>query len=462
MSSPPVPRQLHAQSASPSTLTPARTPHKLGLIGATALVVGNIVGVGVFMLPASLAPFGWSTMTGWALTLSGSLCLAWVFAVLAKHLPHAGGATGILGVALGRGPAFVTAWGYWMSACVSNAAITIGGVSYLGRLVPSLTQSPMLAAVTGCSMLALLGYLNSRGLKVAGAAQVITTVVKMLPFVVALGVAALLFARGGTGILAPFDASTLTFSAATGAAALTLYSMLGLECAAMPAEAVNDPERTVPRATMIGTVLTGVLSMSVTGLLVLTMPAAALAVSAAPVADFVSPVLGRGVGTLITLCVVIGAFGALNGWVLVVGEVPAAMADHGLLPAWWGKRNARGAAMNSVLVSGVLACVLIMLNGSPRLTNMYTFVLLLSTTTTLALYLLAPVAALVLAYRGTVPRTPALLLASAGAIAFACFAFAGAGLEANLWGLLLIFAGVPLHLYMQRRGASHPAGQSVD
>jgi hypothetical protein len=198
--------------------------------------------------------------------------------------------------------------------------------------------------------------------------------------------------------------------------------------------------------------------MSVTGLLVLTMPAAALAVSAAPVADFVSPVLGRGVGTLITLCVVIGAFGALNGWVLVVGEVPAAMADHGLLPAWWGKRNARGAAMNSVLVSGVLACVLIMLNGSPRLTNMYTFVLLLSTTTTLALYLLAPVAALVLAYRGTVPRTPALLLASAGAIAFACFAFAGAGLEANLWGLLLIFAGVPLHLYMQRRA---PPGRSV-
>lgn len=439
-----------------STLPSASPQHKhrLRLIGATALVVGNIVGVGVFMLPASLAPFGWNVMTGWGLTLAGSLCLAWVFAVLARHLPHAGGATGILGVALGRGPAFVTAWGYWISSCVSNAAITIGGVNYLGRLVPPLTQSPMLAAATGCVILWLMTYVNSRGLKVAGAAQVVTSIVKMLPFAVALGVAGLLFASEGTSMLVPFDASSLSFSAATGAAALTLYSMLGIECAAMPAEAVEDPERTVPRATMIGTIFTGVLSMAVTGLLVLTMPAAQLAASSAPVADFVAPALGAGVGTLITICVVIGAFGALNGWVLVVGEVPAAMADNGMLPAWWGRRNAQGAAMNSVLVSGVLACLLIVLNGSPRLTNMYTFVLLLSTTTTLLLYLLAPVAALVLARRGVVPRTPALIVASVGAIAFACFAFAGAGLEANLWGLVLIGAGVPLHFYTQRRSVA--------
>ena len=124
------------------TLPPITAKHKLGLLGATCLVVGNIIGVGVFMLPPSLAPFGWNTITGWALTLSGSLCLAWVFAVQARQLPHAGGATGILGVALGPGPAFVTAWGYWISAAAANAAIAIGGVSYLGRLIPALTASP--------------------------------------------------------------------------------------------------------------------------------------------------------------------------------------------------------------------------------------------------------------------------------------------------------------------------------
>lgn len=434
------------------TLPPNGAKHKLGLLGATCLVVGNIIGVGVFMLPPSLAPFGWNTITGWGLTLSGSLCLAWVFAVQARQLPNAGGATGILGVALGPGAAFVTAWGYWISAAVANAAIAIGGVSYLGRLVPALA-SPMLAALTACGVLWLFTALNARGLKVAGATQVITTAVKLLPFGMVILVMLLLLATNGLGAIAPFDGSTLTLAGTAGASALTLYSMLGLECAAMPAEAVNDPERTVPRATMLGTTLSGLLSLTVTGALVLLMPQAQLAASAAPLADFVSPTLGASLGTVITLCVVIGAFGALNGWVLVVAEVPAALAEQQMLPAWWGVRNTSGAATNSALVSGVLASLLILVNASPRLVDMYQFVLLLSTSTALILYLLAPIGALALARRGVIRTTPALLVAAVGAIAFAISAYAGAGRDAVLWGLGLTAAGVPLYVLMARRRA---------
>jgi basic amino acid/polyamine antiporter, APA family len=444
---------VRASYIPPMTLPSAAPKHKLGLVGATALVVGNIIGVGVYMLPASLAPFGWNTITGWGITLSGSLCLAWVFAVQARHLPHAGGATGILGLALGPAPAFVTAWGYWVSAAVSNAAICIGGVSYLGRLVPPLAQSPTLSAITGCGVLWLLTALNSRGLKTSGATQVITTVVKLLPFVVVILVTTLLLFTNGVSAIAPFDASTLTWTGATGAAALTLYSMLGLECAAMPADVVDNPERTVPRATMLGTILSGLLSLAVTGALVLLMPAAQLALSAAPLADFVTPTLGSALGVLITVCVIIGAFGALNGWVLVVAELPAALADQQMLPAWWGVRNRHGAATNSVVVSGVLASVLIALSASPRLSNAYQFVLLLSTSTSLILYLLAPVGALVLARRGVVPRTAGLVIAAIGAIAFALSAYAGAGRDAVLWGLALTAAGIPLYVVMARRRA---------
>lgn len=436
------------------TLPPITAKHKLGLLGATCLVVGNIIGVGVFMLPPSLAPFGWNTITGWALTLSGSLCLAWVFAVQARQLPHAGGATGILGVALGPGPAFVTAWGYWISAAAANAAIAIGGVSYLGRLIPALTASPMLSAATACSVLWLLTALNARGLKVAGATQVVTTVVKLLPFGMVISVTLLVLATNGVGAIAPFDPAALTLTGTAGASALTLYSMLGLECAAMPAEAVKSPERTVPRATMLGTTLSGLLSLIVTGALVLLMPQAELAASTAPLADFVSPMLGRALGTLITLCVVIGAFGALNGWVLVVAEVPAALAERQMLPAWWRVRNANGAATNSAMVSGVLASGLILLNASPRLADMYEFVLLLATSTALVLYLLAPVGALLLARRGVLRTTPALVVAALGAIAFAVAALVGAGRSAVLWGLALTAAGIPLYRLMVRRHAA--------
>jgi APA family basic amino acid/polyamine antiporter len=435
------------------TLPPTPAKHKLGLLGATCLVIGNIIGVGVFMLPPSLAPYGWNTITGWGLTLSGSLCLAWVFAVQARQLPHAGGATGILGVALGPGPAFVTAWGYWISAATANAAIALGGVNYLGRLMPPLAASPTLTAGTACGVLWLLTALNARGLKVAGTTQVITTAIKLLPFAMVLLVALLLLFTTGFSAVAPFDRSAITLAGTVGASALTLYSMLGLECAAMPAEAVNNPERIVPRATMLGTTLSGLLSLAVTGALVLLMPQAQLAASTAPLADFVSPTLGSSLGVVITLCVVVGAFGALNGWVLVVAEVPASLAEQSMLPAWWGVRNANGAATNSVLVSGVLASVLIMLNASPRLADMYEFVLLLSTSTALVLYLLAPIGALVLARRGVLRTSPALVVAAVGSIAFALSAYVGAGRAAVLWGLALTAAGIPLYRLMAQRRA---------
>ncbi len=91
---------------------PAVTPsHKLGPWTATALVVGNIIGVGAFLVPVSLAPYGWGSFLGWGVTLSGALCLAWVFAMLARHLPHAGGAMGIVREAFGGDAAFLNAWG---------------------------------------------------------------------------------------------------------------------------------------------------------------------------------------------------------------------------------------------------------------------------------------------------------------------------------------------------------------
>lgn len=422
----------------------------MGPIGATALVVGNMIGVGVFLLPSTLAPFGWGSVLGWGITLVGALCLAWVFATLSRHLPNAGGASGILREALGSGPAFLAAWGYWISAWTANALLAIGGVRYLGNLVPVLERSPLHAAVTACAVLWGLVALNLRGVRAVGRVQSWSTVVKLLPFAAVLVVALLRLLSHGTGAIAPVNPQELSLDAATTAATLTLFSMMGVECAAMPAETVERPERTVPLATMLGTWLTGIAGLLVCSAVVLMMPSAQVEHSAAPIADFVARDWGTLAGALVTACAVVGAFGALNGWVLIVAEVPAALAKSGDLPSWWGERNAKGAARPAVLVSGVLTTGLVLANYARGLSSLFTFIILLSTATCLLLYLLAPIAAVILTQRGVVPRTRGLMLACAGAATFAIWAIVGAGAEAVAWGTALIALGWPLYRAMRR------------
>ncbi len=424
---------------------------------ATALVVGNIIGAGVVMLPVSLAPYGWNSILGWLVTLVGALCLAWVYASLARHLPNAGGAVGYMQMTLGDGAAFVGAWGYWISIWVANAAIAIGGLAYLGQVVPVVAQQPLLGGAVTAAVLALLTWANARGTRTAGWVQAITTIVKLLPFAALPVLVVARLRTHGVATVLPLHAGDLSLGSATAAATLTLYSMLGLESAAIPADAVERPEVTVPRATMIGTWVAGLVSLFACSAIILLMPAAAVIASPAPLVDFVTRDWGPGAATAVALCVMISAYGCLNGWVLLAGELPAAMAQTGALPPWWGVRNRHGAPRNALLVSSALTAALIVANFSKSLSAAFTFAILLATSTILAMYLFCAVAVLVLQRRGTLPRSRGLQASAVGAILFVLWALAGAGWAANLWGVVLIAAGWPLHRLMRARAAAAAA-----
>jgi APA family basic amino acid/polyamine antiporter len=253
--------------------------------------------------------------------------------------------------------------------------------------------------------------------------------------------------------LQPFQPAQFTLSAATATATLTLYAMIGIESAAVPASAVENPTVTVPRATMAGTVISGLLNMFLSMSLVVLMPMAQLSASSAPLVDFLAGRLGGVAVALVSAAVVISAFGCLNGWVLLSGETAAALADSGELPSWWGRRNANGAAVTSLLVSSTLTSILLVVNASGRFANVWTFAMLLSTATSLVLYLLIPLAALRFATRGLLPRTSGLVLSAIGAALFAIWALVGAGRDALLWGAVLMAAGWLLYRLVTRRGA---------
>ncbi|MFN8669409.1 MAG: amino acid permease [Gemmatimonadaceae bacterium] len=440
-------------SDSPAPSGPAGSaPPRVGFWIASALVVGNVIGAGIFLLPATLAPYGWSGVAGWFVTLAGALCLAWVFAQLSRYFPDAGGAFGFMRLALGDVPAFIGAWGYWVSVWVANAAIATGATAYLTQMIPAVERVPGVAPAVTIAAVWVVTWVNLRGVKTAGGVQFVTTVLKLLPFGAVLALVVVRLVREGGGALAPFDAGAITAPQIVAATTLSLYAMLGIESAAVPADRVRDPARTIPRATMFGAWLTGLLSVICCSAVVLMLPAGEVARSSAPFALFLSRSLGGWSATFIAVCAIVSAWGALNGWVLLAGELPAAMAESGRLPAWFGVRNAHGAPTRSLLLSSVLTSVLVVANYSRSIASLFAFAILLATATSLVLYLFCSLAAVRFMRRGEMPAAWSLRLAAVGATLFSVWAFVGAGGEALAWGAVLLAAGWPLHLAVRHRG----------
>ena len=124
---------------------PADSTRALGLTMCTALVVGNTIGMGIFMLPASLAPYGLNAIPAWLLTAAGSIFIAWVFAGLARTFPDDDGPIAYTGRAFGGGVAFTVMWCYWVSTWVTNAVLATGVVGYLTMFFPVLGSNHWLA-----------------------------------------------------------------------------------------------------------------------------------------------------------------------------------------------------------------------------------------------------------------------------------------------------------------------------
>ncbi len=420
----------------------------MGFWGATALVFGNVVGAAIFILPASIAPYGWNAVIAWVISLSGGLCLAWVFAMLAARHPRAGGAHGFMQMGVGVDAAFLGSWGYLVSIWAANAAITVTGVSYLGRLVPAIPATPGAEAVTAMLMISLFTWGNARAL--GGAVQMVSSVIKLLPFAAVIGLAAWSLLRNGMTVLAPVHSVPLSLSATVSAIGITFYAMLGLESATVPSDAVEDAERTVPRATMFGTTLSGVVTILSTCAVALMMPLAVVSVSKAPVADFIAGFWGSWAGMFVAFCGVISCLGCLNGWLLVGAELPAAMVERGSLPPWFGMRNAHGVPLRSLLVGALVTAALTLLASSRVGVAAFNFAALLSTATNLVMYLFCAITAIRFLRDGRLPRNPGLIVAAVGATGFSVWAMYASGWEALGWGAVLIAVGWPLHILSRR------------
>ena len=423
-----------------------------------ALVVGNMIGSGVFLLPAALAPFGWNAIFGWMLTISGALCLAFVFASLARAFPSAGGPYAFAREAFGEAPAFAVAWSYWISVWTANATIAVAAVSYSAHFLPELAARPGLLAAGFVWTFTLVNCLSLRG---AGGVQIVTTILKLLPLVAAAVLAFLILGRDGGAALAPFEPAQISLGAITATASLTLWAMVGFESATIPAGHVREPERTIPRATMAGTAIAGAVYLVACSAVALLLPAEQAARSNAPFADFIGLHWGAGPASLIALFATISALGALNGWVLIQGELPVALARDGLFPRWLAKSSAAGTPVRAHILSSLLVTLLLLANQSRSMGELFVFMALVSTLASLVAYLACSLAALRLRALGRMGGGAALGAAAAAGLLFSIWAIYGAGPEPIAWGAALFLSGLPVYLAMKRNPrASTAVGQA--
>lgn len=427
---------------------------QIGLLIATTLVLGNMIGSGVFLLPASLAPYGGYSLVGWVISAVGALLLAGVFYRLSKRAPRAGGPYAYSREAFGDCVGFLVAWMYWVSLVGGNATIAVAFASYMSAFIPSLAANPLYGALTALTAIWVLVVVNVAGVRGAGKVQVVTTVLKILPL---LALALFGLTRFDPHLLAPGPHAGTPFSAINLSVAATLFAFIGVECASIPAGHVRDPEKTIPRATLLGTVIAALLYIACTTVVMGLVPAMELAKSQAPFADAGRLLWGGWAGWLIAGAAVISCFGALNGWTLIAGQFPQAVAKDGLFPKFFARESARGTPVPALLVTGAINSVMVLANYSRGMVAMFTFMVLLTTLGSVVSYMFCAMADMVLAHRSGRPLRPYNLLLAFAAFGFCVWAVIGAGEDAVFWNFILLALGIPLYAWQARNKPHVPA-----
>jgi APA family basic amino acid/polyamine antiporter len=452
----------------PAPIAPRPKPRlkrSIGLWMASALVIGNMVGSGIFTLPAALSgEAGPASIVALVFTGIGALLLALVFANLGRAYPKTGGPYHYVRRAFGDFLGFQTAWAYWIAAWVGNAAIAVAFAGYLGVFWGDVNTKNWLAALVAVGAVWLFTLVNIAGARETGWAQVVTTVLKFVPLAV-IGIVGLFYIEGGN--FTPFAPAAGGFDWHINAAAtLALWAFIGLESATVPAEEVKDAERTIPRATILGTLATTLLYIVALVAIVGVLSPAVLNDSSAPFADaadamWAGTFLGLAWGKWIALVAMAATLGALNGWILLTARVSLAAADDGLFPKPFAQLHGRrrtpviGLVVSSVLVSG-----LVLYNWNASFGERFTDIVLLATWMTLIAYAYAAAAELVLFVRDRALFSKARLVRDSViaslAFSYSVWAIWGSGEEWLAKGFMLLLFGIPVFVWMRWRQSREP------
>lgn len=432
---------------------------KMGLIALTIMTASNMMGSGVFMLPATLAQLGAVSLWGWGITFLGVLALALLFCKMNAISPRNGGIIANIHAVFGPFIGLEMTLFYWLSTWVGNCALLLAGIGYLAFFLPILRQPPF-GALACIALLWLSVLLGLGGARRVGRAQLLTGGC-MLAVILSLG----LFGWrhfDATRYFAAWNVSGLPDRRAIiHASLLSLWGFLGIESASVSYSQVQKPQRTVPLATLAGLAIAGLCYASSSSVIMGILPHAQLVSSSSPFADSASRIWGEQSGAVVSALVIVACLGAIPGWQILQTEVPRAAAENGLFPSVFARTNRFGVPWIALLFTTALMTLFLLGTLSPDIQSQFRTVITLAVSAGLFPYAFAALALPVILFRQPRRSRWSLLgysLLSAAALLFIAMALLFSHTHALLWAVLLMAATSPLYglyrLRRQRRAAS--------
>ncbi|TAK71832.1 MAG: amino acid permease [Gammaproteobacteria bacterium] len=424
-----------------------------------ALVIGNMVGSGVFLLPSSLAQYGSISIFAWVFTSVGAILIAIIFSRLSVLLPKDGGPYAYCHEAFGNFVGFQIAYLYWIYSWVGNAAIATSLVSYMSYFFPIISNNNLASFLMIAGIIWALTIINILGIRKAGTVQMITVFLKMIPLVL-VSFLGLFFIK-----LNHFAAFNVThqsnFMALSGSAALTMWALTGVESATVPVDHIQNPRRNIPFATIFGTSIAIILYVLSTVVVMGIIPMNMLVNSTAPFADAATLTIGNIGGGVVAIAAIISSVGALNGWILLQGQVPYAASMNKAFPRFFTRVSRYDTPVNALVLSSVLITILLIMNYNKGLVDKFTSIISLATDSILIVYGFTVLAEIVILiqrkqYKHFYKKISVNILAVIY-VAWACY---GSDHKTMMYCLLLALSGVPIYLFTQWK-MIYPGNQST-
>ncbi len=363
---------------------------RIGLFLATMLVANNMIGSGIFLLPATLAAVGSITIIGWLIATLGAALIAVVLAKLAQIAPQPGGPAAYAGIALGPYMGFQANFIYWICCWIGNIAIAIAAIGYLASLFPTL-GAPIYGTIATIGIIWLVTIVNIFGPRLACQFESLTLLAGLVPIV--------LVATAGW---AYFDSQIFRDSwniqgepplkVIPNSLVLVFWAFVGLESASVATAVIDNPQRNVPLATIGGVLIAGLIYVASCSVIMGLLPATELANSSAPFADAVALILGPIAGVLVALMALTKATGTLCGWVLLTAQTGKASAERGLFPLVFARVDSAGIPVLNLIIMGGIMTIVVIATRSPTLGEQFAKLIEVSVVLCLLVYVYACIA----------------------------------------------------------------------
>lgn len=422
----------------------------MSLVQATMLVAGNMIGTGLFLLPASLAGVGGISLIGWLVATVGVGALGLLFAKLGELDPQEGGPYAYARDFLGPYVGFQANYVYWFGNWIGNVAVAVAAVGYLAELFPPLSRPPA-SVVAAAGVIWALTLANVLGPRIVGALETWTMALALVP-ILAIAFFGWFWFDAETFMAGWNVSGGSAGSAVSRSASIVLWAFMGIESATVSAGLIENPKRNIPIATLSGLAIAAVVYVLSSTVIMGILPNAELRTSHAPFAEAARLAVGTWGVAVISLCAILKSVGSLGGWMLLVGQSAKAAADDGMFPSVFARLNRHGVPGRGLVIVGVLMTGVLVATMSPTLAEQFNRIIDLAVVLVLVPYLYAAVATVKVVHDHGLPgRTIRFYKWTAiVAVAYCLWAVKGATPATVVSAMIALLFSVPLYPFFIR------------